>query len=102
MQILHVANSDKPVEFYNLDVIISVGYRVKSQRGVQFRIWATGIRKEYMRKGFALDDEGLKGNGGGNYWKELLDRIAIFARLKKFFIDRCSIFMRQALITTTQ
>lgn len=63
------------VDYYNLDVIISVGYRVKSQRGVQFRIWATGILKEYMRKGFALDDERLKGNDGGNYWKELLDRI---------------------------
>lgn len=75
VQILHVANSDKPVEFYNLDVIISVGYRVKSQRGVQFRIWATSVLKEYMVKGFAMDDERLKGNGGGNYWKELLDRI---------------------------
>ncbi len=63
------------VDYYNLDVIISVGYRVKSQRGVHFRIWATNILKEYMRKGFALDDERLKGNGGGNYWKELLDRI---------------------------
>ncbi len=63
------------VDYYNLDVIISVGYRVKSQRGVQFRIWATGILKEYMKKGFAMDDERLKGNGGGNYWKELLDRI---------------------------
>lgn len=67
--------STKPTNFYNLDVIISVGYRVKSQRGVQFRIWATTVLKEYMRKGFALDDERLKGNGGGNYWKELLDRI---------------------------
>lgn len=63
------------VDYYNLDVIISVGYRVKSQRGVQFRIWATNILKEYMRKGFAMDDERLKGNAGGNYWKELLDRI---------------------------
>ncbi|MBQ4057358.1 MAG: virulence RhuM family protein [Lachnospiraceae bacterium] len=63
------------VDYYNLDVIISVGYRVKSQRGVQFRIWATNILKEYLKKGFVLDDERLKGNAGGNYWKELLDRI---------------------------
>ena len=63
------------VDYYNLDVIISVGYRVKSVRGTQFRIWATSILKEYMKKGFAMDDERLKGNGGGNYWKELLDRI---------------------------
>ena len=52
-----------------------MGYRVKSKRGVQFRIWANNILKEYIRKGFAIDDERLKGNGGGNYWKELLDRI---------------------------
>lgn len=63
------------VTYYNLDVIISVGYRVKSHRGTQFRIWATGILKEYMQKGFALDDERLKNLGGGNYWKELLNRI---------------------------
>jgi hypothetical protein len=66
---------NREIAYYNLDVIISVGYRVKSQRGVQFRIWATNVLKEYIRKGFALDDERLKGNGGGNYWKELLDRI---------------------------
>lgn len=75
VQILHIANSNKPVEFFNLDVIISVGYRVKSQRGTQFRIWATKVLKEYMIKGFSLNDERLKGNGGGNYWKELLARI---------------------------
>ena len=63
------------IDYYNLDVIISVGYRVKSQRGVQFRLWASRVLKEYLRKGFVLDDERLKGNGGGNYWKELLDRI---------------------------
>ena len=59
LQFLHIANSDKPVEYYNLDIIISVGYRVKSKRGTQFRIWATNILKEYMRKGFALDDDRL-------------------------------------------
>ena len=63
------------VDYYNLDVIISVGYRVKSQRGTQFRIWANGILKEYLKKGFAMDDDRLKNLGGGNYWKELLDRI---------------------------
>ena len=63
------------VDYYNLDVIISVGYRVKSIRGTQFRIWTTARLKEYMIKGFTLDDERLKGNGGGAYWKELLDRI---------------------------
>lgn len=63
------------VKHYNLDVIISVGYRVKSLRGTQFRIWATQRLREYIVKGFSLDDEQLEGNGGGNYWKELLDRI---------------------------
>ena len=67
--------STKPTNYYNLDVIISVGYRVKSIRGTQFRIWANSVLKEYLIKGFAIDDERLKGNGGGNYWKELLDRI---------------------------
>lgn len=85
VQILHVASSDKPVEFYNLDVIISVGYRVKSQRGVQFRIWATDILKEYMKKGFALDDERLKNLGGGGYFKELLDRIRDIRASEKVF-----------------
>ncbi len=75
MQNLHTANSDKPVAFYNLDVIISVGYRVKSLRGTQFRMWATARLREYIVKGFTMDDERLKGTGGGNYWKELLNRI---------------------------
>lgn len=85
VQILHIANSDKPVEFYNLDVIISVGYRVKSKRGTQFRIWATNILKEYMKKGFALDDERLKNLGGGGYFKELLERIRDIRASEKVF-----------------
>ena len=63
------------VMHYNLDMIIAIGYRVRTPVGVHFRQWATARLKEYMQKGFALDDERLKGNGGGNYWKELLDRI---------------------------
>lgn len=85
VQNLHIANSDKPVEFYNLDVIISVGYRVKSRRGTQFRIWATSILKEYMRKGFALDDERLKNLGGVGYFKELLERIRDIRASDKVF-----------------
>lgn len=63
------------ITYYNLDVIISVGYRVKSLRGTQFRQWATQRIHEYLIKGFTLDDQRLKGNGGGNYWYELLNRI---------------------------
>lgn len=85
VQILHIANSDKPVEFYSLDVIISVGYRVKSKRGTQFRIWATNVLKEYMKKGFALDDERLKNLGGGGYFKELLERIRDIRASEKVF-----------------
>ena len=73
-----IGNSDfstKPTNYYNLDVIISVGYRVKSLQGTRFRQWATERLAEYIVKGFTLDDERLKNLGGGNYWKELLDRI---------------------------
>lgn len=63
------------VSYYNLDMIISLGYRVKSVVATRFRQWATARLKEYMIKGFALDDERLKGHGGGDYWKELIDRI---------------------------
>lgn len=73
------------VDYYNLDVIISVGYRVKSLRGTQFRIWATQILKEYMIKGFAMDDDRLKNLGGGGYWYELLERIRDIRASEKVF-----------------
>jgi hypothetical protein len=85
MQKLHIANSDKPVTLYNLDVIISVGYRVKSHRGVQFRKWATALIKEYLVKGFAMNDELLKEAGGGNYFDELLARIRDIRSSEKVF-----------------
>jgi len=72
-------------KFYNLDVIISVGYRVKSHRGTQFRIWATQRLREYIVKGFALDDERLKRAGGGNYFDELLARIRDIRSSEKVF-----------------
>lgn len=65
----------RTIALYNLDMILAVGYRVRSVRGVQFRRWASTVLKEYLEKGFALNDERLKNLGGGNYWKELLDRI---------------------------
>lgn len=77
--------STKPLNFYNLDMVISVGYRVRSQRGVQFRLWAAGIIKEYMRKGFAMDDARLKELGGGGYFKELLERIRDIRASEKVF-----------------
>ena len=75
----------REIEFYNLDVIISVGYRVKSHRGTQFRIWATQRLREYIIKGFALDDERLKRGGGGNYFDELLARIRDIRSSEKVF-----------------
>ena len=68
-------NVTREIPFYNLDMIISLGYRIKSKVATNFRKWATERLKEYMIKGFTMDDERLKGNGGGNYWKELLARI---------------------------
>ena len=76
---------ERNIEYYNLDVIISVGYRVKSKRGVQFRIWATNLIKEYMKKGFVLDDDRLKELGGGGYFKELLERIRDIRASEKVF-----------------
>ena len=72
-------------KFYNLDVIISVGYRVKSHRGTQFRLWATQRLREYIVKGFSLDDERLKRAGGGNYFEELLARIRDIRSSEKVF-----------------
>lgn len=65
----------RTIALYSLDVILAVGYRVRSVRGVQFRRYASTVLKEYLKKGFALNDERLKNLGGGNHWKELLDRI---------------------------
>ena len=76
---------DYNVDYYNLDVIISVGYRVKSLRGTQFRIWAAGILKEYIKKGFVMDDDRLKRLGGGNYFEELLSRIRDIRSSEKVF-----------------
>jgi len=73
------------VDYFNLDVIISVGYRVKSHRGTQFRIWATQRLREYLVKGFALNDDLLKRAGGGNYFEELLDRIRDIRSSEKVF-----------------
>ena len=73
------------VDFYNLDMIISVGYRVNSAKATKFRIWATAVLKEYIRKGFVLDDNRLKNLGGGGYWKELLERIRDIRSSEKVF-----------------
>lgn len=85
-----IGNSDfspttKPTNYYNLDVIISVGYRVKSLRGTQFRQWATKRLNEYIRKGFTLDDNRLKQLGGGDYWPELIARIRDIRASEKVF-----------------
>ena len=88
------------VKHYNLDVIIAVGYRVKSPRGTQFRNWATERLREYLVKGFTMNDDLLKKAGGGNYWKELLERIRDIRSSEKVFIVSYSIFSQQAWITT--
>ena len=75
----------RAVSFYNLDVIISLGYRIKSQRGTQFRIWATERLREYIVKGFTLDDDRLKQAGGGIYFEELLERIRDIRSSEKVF-----------------
>lgn len=89
VQKMYISGSDKPVKFYNLDVIISVGYRVNSYQATQFRIWATKTLKEYIIKGFVMDDERLKQGGvvfGKDYFDELLERIReIRASERKFY-----------------
>lgn len=96
VQILHISGSDKPVRFYSLDVIISVGYRVKSQRGTQFRIWATKTLKEYIIKGFVLDDNRLKQGEtvfGKDYFRELLERVrSIRANERRIYQQITDIF----------
>lgn len=79
---------ERQIAYYNLDMIISVGYRVNSLRGVQFRIWATEILREYLVKGFALNDELLKRAGGGNYFDELLSRIRDIRSSEKVFYSK--------------
>ena len=85
---------ERDIAYYNLDMIISVGYRVKSYRDVQFCIWATQVLKEYLIKGFALNDELLKSAGGGNYFDELLSRIRDIRSSEKIFYRKVWKFMR--------
>jgi len=85
VQILHISSSDRPVKYYNLDVIISVGYRVKSIQGTKFRQWATARLREYIVKGFTMNDDLLKEAGGGNYFDELLARIRNIRSSEKVF-----------------
>lgn len=75
----------RKISYYNIDVIISVGYRIKSTVGTQFRMWATQVLKEYMVKGFSMNDRRLKESGGGGYWKELLARIRDICSSEKVF-----------------
>lgn len=79
-------NISRKIAYYSLDMILAIGYRVRSPRGVQFRNYASTILKEYLIKGFAIDDNRLKNLGGGNYFKELLDRIRDIRSSEKVFI----------------
>ena len=76
---------EREIEFFNLDMILAVGYRVKSPQGIHFRKWATGILKEYMKKGFAMNDDLLKNAGSGTYFRELLERIRDIRSSEKVF-----------------
>ena len=79
-------NISRKIAYYSLDMILAIGYRVRSPRGVQFRNYASTILKEYLIKGFVIDDNRLKNLGGGNYFKELLDRIRDIRSSEKVFI----------------
>ena len=95
-QKVRVDGVKQPVAFYNLDTIISVGYRVNSRRATQFRIWATSVLKEYMIKGFAMDDERLKQGKtsfGKDYFRELLERV------RSIRASELQIFLRNAALT---
>lgn len=97
LQKLQIANSDKPVAYYNLNVIIAVGYRVNSYKATQFRIWATKVLKEYLVKGFALDDERLKKGGnifGKDTFAELLERIREIRASERMFYDKITDIFR--------
>jgi hypothetical protein len=90
----------REIDHYNLDVIISVGYRVKSHRGTQFRIWATQRLREYIIKGFTMNDDLLKKSGGGNYLKSSCSASEIYVPVRRYFTVRCWKSMQRALTTT--
>ncbi|MEK7309973.1 MAG: virulence RhuM family protein [Planctomycetota bacterium] len=96
VQKMHIPPSDKPVKFYNLDMIIAVGYRVNSRRATQFRIWATKVLREYITKGFVLNDERLKQGKrifGKDYFRELLERVrSIRASERRIYLQITDIF----------
>ena len=100
----HIAFSDKPVKFYNLDVVISVGYRVNSARATQFRIWATKTLREFMIKGFVLDDERLKQGKrfGKDYFDELLERIREIRASERRFYQKITDIYQQCSIDYNQ
>lgn len=85
MQTLQADTAGRPLRLYSLDVVIAVGYRVKSLRGTQFRVWANHVLKEYLQKGFAMNDLLLKSADGGNYFRELLERIRDIRSSEKVF-----------------
>jgi len=101
LQKMQIANSTKPVNFYNLDVIISVGYRVNSYKATQFRIWASSILKEYMVKGFAMNDDRLKQGKnlfGKDYFDELLEKIKEIRNSERRFYSKITDLFREGSI----